>query len=76
MSSTTGRIPVHQTTRAVQTEPGRAAYTSSDLQPRVSSTGRYAMPERRYVYGASRFDMRPGFQKPVTQEGTRAEVEA
>ena len=30
-----------------------AAYESAPLHVRVSPTGRYALPERRYVYGAS-----------------------
>ena len=69
MSSTTGRIPTTRLTAPVETEAGRAAYTSNALHPRVSPTGRYAMPERRYVW---RDPAR--FQKPVTPNKGRGKV--
>lgn len=72
MSSTTGRIPQHRLTAPVVTEPGRAAYSDSDLQPRIVGAGRYAMPERRYVWrDPARW---PRFQKPVTVKGSAAKV--
>lgn len=50
-----------------------AAYTSIGLQAlRVTAVreGRYAKPFRPYVWGAS-----TGFQKPMTIEGGRADVD-
>jgi hypothetical protein len=50
-------------------ESGTAAYEVASLHPRITPSGRYAAPERRYVYGASPMWLRPpSFQKPVAME--------
>lgn len=48
-------------------QDGRAAYEDAALHPRVSRTGRYAMPERPYRYGASPIRLRPVIHSGVSR---------
>jgi hypothetical protein len=66
-----GLVPVH-----LGSESGTAAYETATLHPRVAPSGRYAAPERRYVYGASPLRLiPPRFQKRVAMERSRPEVD-